>query len=59
MMEKCELTVASSDEFEPSWLEPQLELKDFQLGSAHDLFHLSSKLKIGQKRAEIHLFEND
>ena len=23
-----------SDEFEPSWLEPELELKDFQLGSA-------------------------
>ena len=28
----------SSDQFEPSWLEPQLELKDFQLGSARDFF---------------------
>ena len=27
-----------SDEPEPSWLEPQLELKDFQLGSGRDLF---------------------
>ena len=26
--------VVGSDESEPSWLEPQLELKDFQLGSA-------------------------
>ena len=24
---------ARSDESEPSWLEPELELKDFQLGS--------------------------
>ena len=24
----------NSDESEPSWLEPELELKDFQLGSA-------------------------
>ena len=24
----------ASDESEPSWLEPELELKDFQLGSA-------------------------
>ena len=38
--------VRSSDEPEPSWLEPQLELKDFQLGSARDLFHFSSELKI-------------
>ena len=30
--------VNSSDEPEPSWLEPQLELKDFQLNSARDLF---------------------
>ena len=45
-----------SDESEPSWLEPELELKDFQLGSARDLFHFSSKLKIGQKRAEIHFY---
>jgi hypothetical protein len=26
--------VNNSDESEPSWLEPELELKDFQLGSA-------------------------
>ena len=25
--------IATSDESEPSWLEPELELKDFQLGS--------------------------
>ena len=43
----------TSDESEPSWLEPQLELKDFQLGSARDLFPFSSKSKIGRKRAEI------
>ena len=43
----------SSDESEPSWLEPQLELKDFQLGSARDLFPFSSKSKIGRKRVEI------
>ena len=36
--------VAFSDESEPSWL----ELKDFQLGSARDLFPFSSKSKIGQ-----------
>ena len=42
-----------SDESEPSWLEPYLELKDFQLGSARDLFYFSSKSKIGPKRAEI------
>ena len=26
--------LVTSDKSEPSWLEPQLELKDFQLGSA-------------------------
>ena len=36
--------VAFSVESEPSWL----ELKDFQLGSARDLFLFSSKSKIGQ-----------
>ena len=36
----------TSDESEPSWLEPQLELKDFQLGSTRDLFDLSSELKL-------------
>ena len=30
--------VAVSDESEPSWLEPQFELKHFRLGSARDLF---------------------
>ena len=43
----------TSDESEPSWLEPELELKDFQLGSARDLFPFSSKSKIGRKQAEI------
>ena len=47
----------SSDESEPSWLEPELELKDFQLGSARDLFPLSSKSKIGRKQAEILIFK--
>ena len=28
------LTIPYSDESEPSWLEPELELKDFWLGSA-------------------------
>ena len=42
-----------SDESEPSWLEPELELKVFQLGSARDLFPFSSKSKIGWKWAEI------
>ena len=31
-------SLKDSAEPEPSWLEPQLELKDFQLGSARDLF---------------------
>ena len=43
----------SSDESEPSWLEPQPELKDFQLGLACDLFPFNSKLKMGRKRAKI------
>ena len=30
------------DESEPSWLEPELELKGFQHGSARDLFLFSS-----------------
>ena len=42
----------TSDESEQSWVEPELELKDFQLGLARDLFPLSSKSKIGQKRAD-------
>ena len=45
-----------SDESEPSWLEPELELKYFQLGSTRDLFPFSSKSKIGRKRAEIFIF---
>ena len=48
--------VCISDGSEPSWLEPELELKDFQLGSARDLFLFSSKTKIGRKRAEIFIF---
>jgi hypothetical protein len=35
--------ISNSDESEPSWLEPELELKDFQLGSARDLFPFSCK----------------
>ena len=51
-----------SDESEPSWLEPELELKDFQLdsaglGLARGLFPFSSKFKIGRKRAEILIFD--
>ena len=34
--------IVSSDESEPSWLEPELELKDFQLGSARLVTFLSS-----------------
>jgi hypothetical protein len=45
--------IATSDESEPSWLEPELELKNFQLGSARDLFPFSSKSKISPKRAKI------
>ena len=45
-----------SDESEPSWLEPELDLKNFQLGSARDLFPFSSKSKNGQKRAEFFIF---
>ena len=46
----------TSDESEPSWLEPQLELKDFQLGSARDLFYFSSKSKIGQNEPKFWFF---
>jgi hypothetical protein len=38
-----ELWIASSDESDPSWLEPGLELNNFQLGSARDLFHSARK----------------
>ena len=53
--------MSTSDKSEPSWLEPELKLKDFQLGSARlgsarDLFPFSSKSKIGRKRAEIFIF---
>ena len=47
MQDGIESLVVASDESEPSWLEPELELKDFQLGSARDLFPFSSKSKIG------------
>ena len=39
-----------SDESEPSWLEPELELKDFQLGSARLVTFFSSARN--QKLAE-------
>ena len=45
------LFLVTSDESEPSWLEPELEQKDFLLGSARDLFDFSSELKIDLKRA--------
>ena len=48
--------LTGSNESEPSWLEPELELKDFQLSSARDLFPFSSKSKIGRKRAEIYIY---
>ena len=34
--------LSTSDESEPSWLEPELELKDFQLGSARLVTFLTS-----------------
>ena len=43
----------ASDEPEPSWLEPKLELKDFQLGSARDLFHFSSDAKLAKNEPKI------
>ena len=46
----------TSDESEPSWLEPELELKDIQLGSARDLFLFSSQLKIGQNEPKFLFF---
>ena len=45
------LEIFISVESETSWLEPQFELKDFQLSLARDLFSFSSKVKIGRKRA--------
>ena len=45
--------VPSSDESDPSWLdpqlEPQLELKDFQLGSTLDLLHSAQNLYFSSK----------
>ena len=38
---------------------PWLELKDFQLGSARDLFTSAGNWKFGQKRAEIRLLVED
>ena len=35
--------VANSDEFEPSWFELGLNVNNFQLGLARDLFHLAWK----------------
>ena len=43
-----------SDESEPSWLEPELELKDFQLGSWP--FSLQLEIENRPKRAEIFNF---
>ena len=48
--------VIASDESEPSWLKPELELKDIQLGSARDLFLFSSKSKIGRNEPKFLFF---
>ena len=47
--------VRDSDESEPSWLEPELELKDFQLGLARLMTFLTSarKSKIGQNEPKM------
>ena len=45
-------TLPISDESEPSWLEPELELKDFQLGSAHDLFFIQLEMKNQAKTSQ-------
>jgi hypothetical protein len=37
-------------ESEPSWLKPQLELKDFQLILARDLFYFSSKSQTAENK---------
>ena len=44
--------LSNSDEPEPSWLKPQLELKYFQLGSARDLF-ASARTQIFQLENQI------
>ena len=44
---------STSDEFEPSCFEPVLELKNFRLDSARDLFISSSKIENQTKLAEI------
>ena len=51
----CKNYQCISDESEPSWLEPQLELKDSQLGWAWlvTFFTSARNKKIGRKRAEI------
>ena len=46
---RSDIRLGSWDESEQSWLEPELELKNCQLGSIRVLFHL----KIGPKRAQI------
>ena len=44
--------VANSDESEQSWLKPELELKNFQLGSVRlvAFLPLARELKIGQNK---------
>ena len=42
----------TSDEPELSWLEPQLELKDFQLGTARGFFHLARKQKSAENQSK-------
>ena len=49
-------SITTSDEFEPSWLEADLELKNFQLGSWP--FYLQLENWKSCKRAEISMFHN-
>ena len=46
----------NSDESEPSWLEPELELKDFQLGSACDLFPSARNRKLAENEPKLLFF---
>jgi hypothetical protein len=52
--------VNTSDESEPSWLElKDLQLGSARLGSARDLFHFSSELKIDQNELNFWLSIED
>jgi hypothetical protein len=47
--------LSTSNEPEPSWLEPKLELKDFQLGSARlvTLFTAARRRKLAKNEPKI------